>query len=137
MYIPDVTSPEWLKRNYRDFEDKGQYVVSMFTLYKTPAACKANQVAWGYGTGEHLKACNEIGYRLRQASINTHLKTATLIMAAMIGHDGQIRPDSIEHEAITRTWADLDANTRTALERATALVLQQMRAYDLKMKDLH
>ncbi len=75
MYIPDVTSPEWLKRNYQDFQDKEQYVLSTFTFYKTSkAACRINQVGWGFSDGAHLDACIEIGYRVGQASVDATQK---------------------------------------------------------------
>src|SRR5271163_4313572 len=75
IYIPDVTSPAWITRNYRDFEDKGQYVLSMFTFYKTTKACETNQIGWGYAGAAHLNACAEIGYRVRQVTVDTTLKT--------------------------------------------------------------
>jgi hypothetical protein len=136
IYIPDVSSPAWLKGNYPDFQDKGQYVLSMFTLYKTPKACQANQIAWGNGDGEHLDACNDIGYRVRQATVDSQQKTVTLMMAAMVDPDGQILSGSIRHDTVTRTWAQLDANTQTALEKATALIAQQMRHYDRKQQGI-
>jgi hypothetical protein len=136
MYIPDVTSSEWLKRNYSDFIDKGQYVLSMFTFYRTPRACRANQIGWGNGDAAHLDACNDIGYRLRQALVDTNQRTVTLIMAAMVSQDGEIVPSSIQHQSIIRTWVDLDANTQAALKKATALVTEQMKIYDRKVKNV-
>ena len=136
LYIPDVSSPAWLASNYREFQDKGQYVLSMFTQYKTPKACQTNQIGWGNGDGAHLDACNDIGYRVRQATVDSHLKTVTLIMAAMIDSDGEILPASVRTDSLTRTWAELDANTRTALIKATALVAEQMRRYDRKQQGI-
>jgi hypothetical protein len=51
LYIPDISNPEWLARNYQSFQDKGQFVLSMFTFYKNPQACRTNQVAWGFSDG--------------------------------------------------------------------------------------
>lgn len=134
MYIPDVTSPAWLQRNYTSFEGKGQYVLSMFTAYRTPAACRANQTGWGLGDAAHLDACLDIGYRLRQASVDTQAKTVTLLEAAMIGQDGQIQPGSLRRPEVTRRWSELDPNTQEALEKATSLVTRQMKEYDLRMQ---
>ncbi|QHN03445.1 hypothetical protein FTO74_08750 [Granulicella sp. WH15] len=134
MYIPDVSSPEWLKQNYPVFQDKGQYVISMFTFYRTPDACRANQIGWGLSDAVHLDACIDIGYRLRQALVDTHLKTVTLMMAAMIGQDGQLMPDSLQTQPVSRTWADLDANSRTALEKTSAIVAKQMELYDQRIQ---
>ncbi len=131
MYIPDVSSPDWLKSNYQGYQDKGQYVLSMFTFYKTPKACRANQIAWGNSNAASLDACIEIGYRLRQALIDTQQKTATLIMAAMIGQDGEIEPGSIQRQSISRTWLSLDANTQAALAKTNGIVAKQMKIYDL------
>jgi hypothetical protein len=136
MYIPDVTSPEWMKRNYPGFQDKGQYVLSMFTFYKTPEACRANQIGWGFSDAAHLDACTEIGYRVRQALVDTQQKTVTLMMAAMIDQDGQIEPGSIQRQTITRTWHELDANTQGALEKTNGIVSKQMKIYDTKMQSL-
>jgi hypothetical protein len=134
IYIPDVSNPEWLRLNYRDFEDKKQYVLSFFTFYKTPRACKANQIAWGNGDSEHLDACYDIGYRVRQATVDAHLKTVTLIMAAMVDQAGEIVPASMEHQPISRTWHQLDANSQQALEAATTMIATQMAIYDHKMR---
>jgi hypothetical protein len=137
IYIPDVSNQAWLAANYLDFRDKRQYMISMFTLYKTPKACQANQIGWGNGDGASLDACNnDIGYRVRQASVDTHLKTVTLAMAAMVDPDGQIIPDSIRHDRVTRNWANLDANSQTALEKATAVIAEQMKRYDRKQQGI-
>jgi hypothetical protein len=136
LYIPDVSNSEWLKRNYSDFIDKGQYVLSMFTFYRTPRACRANQIGWGNGDAAHLEACNDIGYRLRQAVVDTNQRTVTLMMAAMIGQDGEIVPSSIQHQSVTRTWTELDANTQAALKKANGLVAEQMRRYDREVKNV-
>jgi hypothetical protein len=137
IYIPDVSNQAWLAANYLDFRDKHQYMISMFTLYKTPKACQANQIGWGNGDGASLDACNnDIGYRVRQASVDTHLKTVTLAMAAMVDPDGQIIPDSIRHDRVTRNWADLDTNSQTSLEKATAVVAEQMKRYDRKQQGI-
>jgi hypothetical protein len=138
VYIPDLTSPEWLKKNYTGFMDKGQYVVSMFTFYKTPRACRANQIGWGNADAEHLDACSsDIAYRVREATVDTNQKTVTLIMAAMVGQDGQIVPSSMQQQSITRLWTDLDANTQAALKKATAMVTEQMAIYDRRMRNAH
>ncbi len=134
MYIPDVSNPEWLRQNYPTFQDKSQYVISMFTFYRTPDACRVNQIGWGLGDATHLDACIDIGYRLRQALVDTHLKTVTLMMAAMIGQDGQLMPDTMQTQPLSRTWADLDANSRTALEKTSVIVAKQMKLYDQRIQ---
>jgi hypothetical protein len=137
IYIPDVTSSDWLKRNYADFEEKNQYVISFFTFYRNTKACRANQIAWGYSDAAHLDACNDISYRVRQVNVDAHLKTVTLIMAAMIGEDGQIVPASMERQPISRNWRELDANSQEALDKATALIAEQMKRYDRKVNGIH
>jgi hypothetical protein len=137
IYLPDVSSPEWLRRNYTNFENKGQYVLSMFTFYRTTKACRANQIGWGYSDAAHLDACNDISYRLRQITVDSHQKTVTLIMAGMIDQDGQLDPASVQTQTVTRRWADLDANTQEALKKATGLVSDQMSVYDRKMQGIH
>ena len=132
--FPDVSSPAWIARNYRDFEYKGLYVLSMFTFYKTPKACEANQIGWGYADAAHLNACIEIGYRVRQVTVDTTSMTVTLIMAAMIDQDGNIETDSTQRQAIVRRWIDLDANTQKALEKATEIITKQMNIYDAKVQ---
>ncbi len=132
IYIPDLTSPDWLKRNYDMFQNRGQYVVSFFTFYRTPKACRANQIAWGFSDSAHLDACIDIAYRVRQATVDPNLKTVTLIMAAMVGQDGGIDPASVQTQPLTRRWAELDANTQKALTDTTAIVTRQMAVYDRK-----
>jgi hypothetical protein len=137
IYIPDVTSTEWLKRNYTDFMEKKQYVISFFTFYRNTKACRANQIAWGRSDAENLDACNDISYRVRQVSVDTHLKMVTLIMAAMIGEDGQVVPSTMERQRISRGWHELDANSQGALDKATALIAEQMKRYDRKVNGIH
>src|ERR1700742_2321422 len=47
IYIPDISSPAWLEKNYEDYRDKKQFAISIFTFYKTPNACQKNQTGWG------------------------------------------------------------------------------------------
>jgi hypothetical protein len=135
MYIPDVSSPAWLEANYDSFENKEQYILSFFTFYMTTKACRANQVAWGYSDGAHLDACIDIGYRVRRVMVDKHMKTVTLIMAAMVGQDGQIEQDSVENASITKTWANLDVNTQAALEKSSELITEQMKHYDRRIRN--
>jgi hypothetical protein len=137
LYIPDLTGTEWLKRNYSDYMNKAQYVVSMVTFYKTTKACRKNQIGWGNGDAAHLNACNDIGYRVRQALIDTNQKAVTLIMAAMVDQNGEIVPSSIQQDSVMRTWADLDVTTREALKKTNALVAEQMRIYHRKLQPSH
>jgi hypothetical protein len=137
IYIPDITNPEWLKRNYPDFENRGVYTLSMFTFYKTPEACRANQIAWGLSDGANLDACNWIGYRVRRGMIDPRQKSVTLIMAGMIDQNGQLDPKSIQDESVSRSWHQLDANTQVALQKANELVTEQMKIYDRKIRNVH
>jgi hypothetical protein len=138
IYIPDVSNPDWLQQNYPDFRDKYQYVLTFLTFYRTPRACKANMIGWGYSDAAHLDACEtDIGYRIRRVSVDTHLKTVTLIMAAMVDNKGQTVPASVEQQAISRNWSSLDANTQEALKKATALITEQMKIYDRRINGNH
>jgi hypothetical protein len=137
VYIPDVTSTDWLKRNYTDFMEKKQYVISFFTFYRNTKACRANQIGWGRSDAAHLDMCNDISYRVRQVNVDAHLKTVTLIMAAMIGEDGQVVPSTMERQPISRGWHELDANSQEALDKATALIAEQMKRYDRKVNGVH
>jgi hypothetical protein len=95
-------------------------------------------IGWGYGDAAHLDACEkDIAYRIRRASVDTHLKTVTLIMAAMVDNRGQIVPASVERQPIFRSWSDLDANTQGALQKATDLITTQMKIYDRRMNGNH
>lgn len=137
MYIPDVSNPDWLARNYPDFENKGQYVLSMFTFYRTPRACRANQVAWGFSDAAHADACLNIGYRVRQGLVDVNQRTVTLQMAAMLDQNGQVISDSIERRSVTRAWSDMDANTQAALRKANDIIELQMKVYDSRQKHQH
>jgi len=137
IYMPDVTSPDWLKRNYFDYRDRGVYTLSLFTFYRTPEACRTNQTNWGLGDAEHLNACVVgIGYRVRRARVDPHQKSVTLLMAAMVDQSGVIDASFIQDEGVFRTWDQLDQNTQTALEKANALITAQMKAYDQKMQTI-
>ena len=137
IYIPDVSNPEWLQRNYEDYRDKKQFSISIFTFYKTPKACQKNQIGWGQADADHVNAClDSIGYRVREGEVDAHLKTVTLRMAAMVGTDGTIDPASVQTEAVLRTWANLDPNTQEALAKTNEFVAEQMRIYDAKIQKL-
>lgn len=138
IYIPDLSNQAWLKRNYPDFWNKYQYEMTFLTFYRTPRACRANMIGWGYSDAAHVDACEkDIGYRIRRVSVDTHLKTVTLIMAAMVDHAGQIVPESVERQPVSRNWTDLDTNSRDALGKATGLVTDQMNIYDRKINGNH
>ncbi len=134
IYLPDLTSPSWLKANYRAYEDRGQYVITMFTFYRTPAACRVNQTGWGLADAAHLNACEMIGYRVRQGTVDTGQKTVTLIMAAMLDQDGTMDEASVQRQSVTRNWVELDANTRKAVEVANEVVARQMKLYDARVQ---
>jgi hypothetical protein len=134
IYIPDVTSPDWLKRNYRDFIDRGTYTLTLFTFYRTPEACRVNQIAWGLGDKAHLDACIDIGYRVRRAKVDTQSKTVTLLLAAMLDQNGSVDPSSVQDQGLFRTWDQLDPNTLKALKKANALITDQMNIYDRKIQ---
>ena len=136
LYVPDVSSPDWLKKNYRDYIDRGTYVLTMFTFYKTPAACQANQLGWGLGDKEHLDACITIGYRIRKARIQPQGESATLLEAAMVDQNGNLDQSSVQTQETSRTWNQLDENTEAALRKTDAMVRQQMKIYDAKMQSL-
>ncbi|RXH57303.1 hypothetical protein [Granulicella sibirica] len=134
LYIPDVSSPDWLRQNYATYESKGVYTLSIFTFYKTTKACQINQAGWGNSDAEHINACADIGYRVRQALVDPQQKSVTLIMAAMVDHDGQLDVSSIQKPNTFRTWDQLDANTLEAVKKANGLVKEQMRIYDEKQQ---
>ena len=84
-----------------------------------------------------MNAClDSIGYRVREGEVDAHLKTVTLRMAAMVGTDGTIDPASVQNEAVSRTWANLDPNTQEALVKTNEFVAEQMRIYDAKIQKL-
>ncbi len=137
IYIPDVTSPDWLTRNYPDYHDRSFYTLSIFTFYKTPEACRANQTAWGLASGEDLNDCIAIGYRVRSVIIHPHERSVTLLKAAMVDLKGAILPASIKTDRVSRFWNQLDENSQTALKKADALVAEQMKIYDQKLQSAH
>lgn len=137
VYIPDVSTPAWLDRNYVDYENKGVYTISMFTQYKRPSACRRDLVRWGFSDAAHLDACVDIGYRVREISIDTTQKTVMLIFAAMVGSDGQLLQDAAPPQSMTRRWADLDPLAVAAIAKSNEIVANQMRAYDRKMRGIH
>ena len=136
IYIPDVTSPAWLKRNYPDYRDRGFYTLTLFTFYRNPEACRQNRIGWGLADKSNLDACVDIGYRMREGKIDPHEKSVTLLKAAMIDQNGQLDRASLQEERTFRFWNQLDANTQAAIEKANALIKKQLEIYDKKMQSL-
>ena len=136
IYMPDITNMKWLEQNYPDYRDRGNYTLTLFTFYKTPEACKINQTKWGLGDYQHLNDCSFIGYRMRRAKIDPHEKSVTLIMAAMVDAQGNIQPDSVQTDKVSRFWNQLDENSQEALKKANELVAEQMKIYDRKVQNL-
>jgi len=136
IYIPDLSNPEWLKLNYRDFFDRGYYTISMFTFYRTPAACRRNQVAWGLGDKAHLDACLDIRYRVRTAKVVPQEKSITLLTAAMVLENGEVDQTTIESRQAFRFWNQMDADTQSAVEKTNELVSVQMKRYDDRMQNV-
>jgi hypothetical protein len=134
IYIPDITNPAWLSKYYPDFKDRGIYTLSLFTFYRTPEACRTNQIRWGLGDSAHLNACITIGYRVRRAIIDPHQKSATLLYAAMVDQSGAVDSTSVQGDREFRFWNQLDENTQTALEKANKLITEQMKIYDAKIQ---
>lgn len=137
VYIPDVSSTPWLARNYADYENKGVYTVSMFAQYKRPVACRRDLVRWGFADAAHLDACVDIGYRVRQITVDTVQKTVTLDFAAMVGQDGQLLQDAVPPQTTTRRWAELDPTALGAITKTNQIVASQMMAYDRRMRGVH
>ncbi len=80
--------------------------------------------------------CIDIGYRVRELSVDTLQKTVTLVFAAMVGQDGQLLPDAEPVQRVTRRWIDLDPTALGALTKTTQIVSDQMRTYDRKMRGI-
>lgn len=138
IFIPDVSSPAWIQPNFSDFFERSQYRITLVTLYRSPASCRANQIAWGLGDAAHLNACaTDIAYRTREATVDFNLHTVTLIQAAMLDPDGNLIPNSVETQSVSRTWAQLDPNTQAALAQATSLIRKQMDAYNARLNSGH
>lgn len=129
VFMPDVSSPDWLKQNFDSYQNRGIYTLSLFTFYKNPEACRANQIGWGLGDAAHLNACISIGYRVRRVRIDPHSKSVILLEAAMTDQNGNILPASVEKRTAYRSWDQLDPNSLAALKKADALVATQMKIY--------
>ena len=138
LYVQDTSDPQWLARNYRDFIDKHQYVITTVTQYKRASACRASQVAWGNSDAASINACSlDIAYRIHQLRVDAHLKTISVKMAAMVGHDGQIDPGSVQDQGLERNWTDLPADVQEGLQKTTETVAKQMKVYDLRVQSVH
>lgn len=133
IYIPDVSSVDWLQKNYPEFHDRARYTITMYTFYRTPEACRTNQINWGLGDQAHLNACAlDIRYRVRRIQVDLGAKSVTLQMGAMVNQNGLMGEASVD-QGIFRTWDQLDANSQTALEKTNALVTKQMQSYEKKL----
>lgn len=136
LFMPDTSSPPWLQRNYNTWLNRGTYTLTLLTFYRTPAACRANQIAWGLGDAAHWNACLDTGYRMRRALVDPASKSITLQTAAMVDQTGNILPATIQDDHIFRTWDQLDTNTQAALKKADDLISHQMKIYDARQQSL-
>jgi hypothetical protein len=138
LYVQDTSDPQWLARNYRDFIDKHQYVITTVTQYKRPSACRASQVQWGNSDAASINACSlDIAYRIHLLRVDAHLKTISVKMAAMVGHDGQMDPGSVQDQGLERNWTDLPADVQEGLQKTTETVAKQMKVYDARVQSVH
>lgn len=137
IYMPDVTTQKWLQQNYDSYINKGTYVLTLFTFYRTPAACRANQVIWGLGDAAHLDACLDTGYRARRTLIDPQSKSITLQAAVMVDQSGNIQPSTLRDDQFFRTWDQLDGNSQLALKKADEFVTRQLKIYDARQRSLH
>lgn len=136
IYMPDVSSSDWLKQNYASYRNQGTYTLTVFTFYKTPSACRANQIAWGLGDAAHLDACNSIAYRVHRTKIDPHSRSVILLEAAMTDSNGNVLPALVEKRSAYRSWDQLDANSLKAVKKADDLVAAQMKIYDEKQNGI-
>lgn len=137
IYIPDVTSTDWLSLNYPDFQNHGTYTISIFSSYRKVKACRDNFVSLGQGDAAHMDACPNIGYRVRQITVDPNQKSVQLLYAAMVDQDGSVIPDFVQQSSAFRTWDQLDATTQKAILKTNDLVTQQMRRYDARLQSSH
>ena len=137
IYIPDVSSADWLSRNYSDFQNRGTYTISIFSSYKKVRACRDNFVSLGMGDAAHMDACTNIGYRVRQITVDPNQKSVQLLYAAMVDPDGSVIPDFVQQSSAFRTWDQLDSTTQKAILKTNDLVTQQMRRYDARLQSTH
>ena len=115
--------------------NRGSYPLTLFSLYRTTAACQQNQTGWGLGDREHLDACtNTGGYRVRRVRIDRDARSATLLMTAMLDPDGNADAVSTQDDGAFRTWDQLDSSTQLAIRKANTLVGEQMRRLDKRMQ---
>ncbi len=137
IYIPDVTAADWLGRNYPDFQNRGTYTLSIFSMYKSVQACRENLVKLGMGDAAHMDYCTDIGYRVRQVTVDLNQKSIQLLFAAMVDQDGSIIPAFVQQSSTFRTWDQLDDTTQKAILKTNELVTQQMRRYDVRIQSSH
>lgn len=135
IYIPDVTNPSWLALNYPEFRDRGNYKLSLYVSYKTPAACRAFLIAWGQGDGEHLKECISIGYRVFHTVMHPQDKSVTALNAAMIDSNGSIQQSSVQTDKVFRFWSQLEPTTQQAVEKANHLAVEQLKIYEHRIQN--
>ncbi|GAA3753095.1 hypothetical protein [Terriglobus aquaticus] len=129
IFMPDVSNPDWLKSNYDSYQNQGNYTLSLFTRYKRPDACRANQTAWGLGDAAHLNACATVGYRVHTVRIDPHSRSVILLQAAMTDQNGNVIPSLVEKRTAYRSWDQLDATSLSAVKKANDLVAAQMKSY--------
>jgi len=128
LYIPDVTTSEWIQSHAGTFNEKGQYTLSLFAFYKTERVCRKNQIDSGLGDQNHLDACASIGYKSHLITVNTWQKNITVLSSAWVDKAGQVYPELPPQKPGTRPFNDLDQNLRDALKKTTEIVAKEIEA---------
>jgi hypothetical protein len=131
FYIEDPSTDAWLARNAQSFIDRGHYVITAVSYYKTPRPCRADMVRAGFDLA-HQNACDQYRYRIRQISVDSPQNTITLLYSVMVYSNGTPDPSSILRETGTRSFSELDTDAQKAISAATQLIAKEAHQYAIR-----
>jgi hypothetical protein len=135
LFIEDVSNDSWLARNAGDFVDRGQYTITLVSFYKTRRPCRRDQIRAGFSDAEHVNACDNYRYAVRQIAVDSPQSSVTLLFSAMVFSGGALDPSSIHRETRTRGISELGADAQKALADTTKLVDKQSRIYEARQQN--
>jgi hypothetical protein len=131
FYVEDPSTDTWLSRNAQSFLDRGHYVITAVSFYKTPRPCRADMVRAGADLA-HQNACDQYRYRIRQISVDSAQNLITLLYSVMVFSNGTPDLTSVLRETGSRGFSELDTDAQKAVSNATQLIAKQVHQYAVR-----
>ncbi len=132
LFVQDPSTDTWLSHNAQAFLDRGQYTLTLVSLYKSPHPCHEDQIRAGFSDAAHVTACNNDRYAVRTISVDAPQNSVTVLYSALVSTNGALDAATVRRETRTRGFAELGPDAQKALSEATKLVAQQVHSYAIR-----